>query len=170
MNLPVPCSEPPRRNCPVRASWKSTVKREKHSNQSIEDGRPLLVDRPHHAAGNASRRVQGRVDVLLHIAHETKENMLTVDVDGQVIKRVAHLAREVLRSHHESTESVATIRRYACVIEKKGVICFMISARKPSIASKRRTFFASANKLSKVPGYVLVGTVDFAAGGETGEV
>jgi hypothetical protein len=96
--------------------------------------------------------------------------MLTVDVDGQVIKRVAHLAREVLRSHHESTESVATIRRYACVIEKKGVICFMISARKPSIASKRRTFFASANILSKVPGYVLVGTVDFAAGGETGEV
>ena len=107
MNLPVPCSEPPRRNCPVRASWRSTVKREKYSNQSIEDGRPLLVDRPHQAAGNASRRVQGRVDVLLHIAHETKENMLTVDVDGQVIKRVAHLAREVLRSHHESTESVA---------------------------------------------------------------
>lgn len=148
MNLPVPCSEPPRRNCPVQASSKSTVKKTESHYQSVEDGRPLLVDRPHHTAGNASSRVQGGIDVLLHIAHETKQNMLTVYVDGQVVERVAHFTREVLRSHHESTASVATIRRYACVIEKKGVICFMISARKPSIASKRRTFFASANILS----------------------
>lgn len=170
MRLRDPCNGLPRRNCPVRASRRSTVKETEHRHQCIEDGCPLLVDRPHHAAGNASCGVQGRVDVLLHIAHETKRNMLTVYVDGQVIERVAHFTREVLGSHHESTASFATILRYACVIEKKGVICFMISARKPSIASKRRTFFASANRLSYVPGYVLVGTVDFAAGGETGEV
>ena len=170
MHLRDPCNGLPRRSCPVRASSRSTVKETGHWHQRIEDGRPLLVDRPHHATSNASRGVQSRVDVLLHIAHRTKGNMLTVYVDGQVIQRVAHFAREVLGSHHESTASVATILRYACVIEKKGVICFMISARKPSIASKRRTFFASANILSYVPGYVLVGTVDFAEGGETGEV